>query len=92
MALRRAKSGSVEFSATQVLQYQHLERAIAGLRAELQRQLLSANVHETPVWETFEVTGPHPFTVRGRVWFEYRGHVESRSPFDREADAEARPA
>jgi hypothetical protein len=71
------------FTATTALPYEHLERATAGLRAELRQKLLHADVHEMPLWETFEVTGPHEFTdLRGRVWFEYRARVNSRGPFD----------
>jgi hypothetical protein len=72
------------FTATKALPYEHLERATAGLRAELRQKLLHADVHVMPLWDTFEVTGPHKFTVRGRVWFEYRAKVESRRPFDAE--------
>ena len=73
-----------EFIATAALPYEHLERATAGLRAELRRQLLAADVHEMPLWETFAVTGPIVFEdLRGRTWFEYRASVESRGPFDR---------
>jgi hypothetical protein len=73
-------SGTVKFSASTALPYEHLERATSGLRAELRQRLLHADVHEMPVWETFAVTGPHPFTdLRGRVWFEYRASVESRN-------------
>jgi hypothetical protein len=65
------------------LPYEHLERATAGLRAELRRQLLAADVHQMPVWETFDVTGPSEFTdLRGRTWYEYRATVESRRPFE----------
>jgi hypothetical protein len=71
------RSGSVTFTATTALPYEHLERATAGLRAERRRQLLHVDVHRTPVWETLMVTGPHMFTdLRGRVWFEYRATVE----------------
>jgi hypothetical protein len=74
----------VTFTATTALPYEHLERATAGLRAELRRQLLSVDVNQTPVWETFVVTGPVEFAdLRSRTWFEYRATVESRSPFDR---------
>ncbi len=70
------------FTATAALPYEHLERATAGLRAELRRQLLAADVHAMPRWETFAVTGPREFTdLRGRTWHEYRASVESRSPF-----------
>jgi hypothetical protein len=71
------------FSATAALPYEHLERATAGLRAELRRRLLAADVHDLPKWETFDVTGPSAFTdLRGRTWYEYRATVESRGPFD----------
>jgi hypothetical protein len=74
----------MQFKATAALPYDNRERAVAGLRAELRRQLLAARVHEMPQWETLVVTGPHEFADRrGRIWFEYRASVESRRPFDR---------
>jgi len=76
----------VRFRATTVLPYEHLGRATAGVRAELRRQLLAADVQEMPVWETFEVVDPSTITdTRGRTWFEYRASVVSRNPFEREA-------
>jgi hypothetical protein len=75
------------FTATAVLPYEHLERATAGLCAELRRQLLAAEVHTMPRWETFAVTGPREFTdLRGRTWYEYRASVEIRSPFGAKKD------
>jgi hypothetical protein len=71
------------FSARTALPYEHCERATAGLRAELRRQLLAADVHEMPQWATFHVTGPTELTdLRGRTWYEYRATVEGRPPFD----------
>jgi len=73
-----------QFSASTALPYQHLDRATAGLRAELRHKLVHADVHEMPMWDTFEVTGPPEFTdLRGRVWFEYRATVQARGLFDR---------
>jgi hypothetical protein len=73
------------------LPYEHQERATAGLRAELRRQLLATDVHEMPKWESLHVTGPTEFTdLRGRTWYEYRATVESRRPFDQSATV--RPA
>jgi hypothetical protein len=73
------------FTATTALPYEHLERATAALRAGLRHQLLAADVHRMPLWDTFEVTGPTLTTDgRGRTWFEYRATVESRGPFDSE--------
>ncbi len=73
----------MQFKATAALPYEHLERATAGLRAELRRQLLAADVHAMPRWDTFTVTGPTDFTdLRGRTWYEYRATVESRRSFD----------
>lgn len=73
-----------QFSASTALPYEHLDRATAGLRAELRQRLLHAGVHEMPMWETFAVAGPREFTdLRGRTWYEYRATVESRRPFDR---------
>jgi hypothetical protein len=67
------------FSATTALPYEHLDRATAGLRTELRRQLLAANVHTVPLWDTFAVTGPHQFEDRrGQAWYEYRASVECR--------------
>jgi hypothetical protein len=60
---------TMQFTATTALPYDNRERATAGLRAELRRQLLAADVHEMPQWETFVVTGPHEFAdLRGRIW------------------------
>ena len=71
------------FTAITALPYEHLERATAGLRAELRQKLLHADVHQMPMWETFTVTGPREFTdPRGRRWFEYRATMRSRGPFD----------
>ncbi len=76
----------MQFTATAAYPYEHLERATAGLRAELRRQLLAADVDVTPRWETFTVTGPSVFAdLRGRTWYESRASVESRRPFDRVA-------
>lgn len=36
------------FTATAALPYEHLERATAGLRAELRWKLLAADVHKMP--------------------------------------------
>jgi hypothetical protein len=73
----------VKLTATTALPYEHLERATAGLRAELRRQLLDADAHEMPRWGTFEVTGPTEVVdPRGRTWFEYRASIESQGPLD----------
>ena len=80
---RFAQSGTVKFSAATALPYEHLQRATAGLLAELRQQLLHAGVHEMPLWDTLEVTGRHELTdMRGRRWFEYRATVTARRPFD----------
>jgi hypothetical protein len=72
------------FHATTVLPYEHLDRATAGLRAELRRQLLAANVPEMSEWDTLLVEGPFEMKdARGRTWFEYRATVERRTPFSR---------
>ena len=64
------------FSASAALPYEHLERATAGLRAELRRQMLPADVHTLPAWETFTVTVPiHVTDMRGRTSYEYRATV-----------------
>ena len=66
------------FSATAALPYEHLERATAGLRAELRRQILAADDHAIPRWGSLAVTGPREFTdLRGCTWFEYRATVEA---------------
>jgi hypothetical protein len=66
------------FSAA-ALQYEHLDRATDGLRAELRRRLLAADVHETPLWETFVVTGPIVLLdLRGRNRDEYRTTVKAK--------------
>jgi hypothetical protein len=71
------------FSATTTLPYEHLDRATAGLQAELRRQVLAADVHTLPRWDTFAVTGPRQFEdARGRAWYEYRAWVECRELMD----------
>lgn len=73
----------MKFTASTSLPYQHLERATAGLTAELRRQLVAADLHEMPNWESVQVTGPVEFTdLRGQTWYEYRATVEGRQPFD----------
>lgn len=60
------------FTATTALPYPHLERATAGLRAELRNQLLVANVVAVLDWTRLTVEGPAEFTDdHGRVWFGY---------------------
>jgi len=54
--------GDLTRTATTALLYENLERATAGLRAELRRQLLAADVQVMPAWKTFVVTGPRAFT------------------------------
>src|SRR4051812_37716749 len=57
------------FTATTALPYEHLDRATAGLRAELRRQLAAGDLAD---WSTFRVTGPTEVADgRGRPWFEY---------------------
>jgi hypothetical protein len=59
--------------------YEHLDRATDGLRAEQRRRLLAADVHETPLWETFVVTGPIVLSdLRGRNRDEYRTTVKAK--------------
>lgn len=69
--------GSVPtYSATTALPYPHLERATAGLRAELRHRL---DVGELADWSTLEVTGPAevPDGLQ-RVCYEYRASVDTR--------------
>jgi hypothetical protein len=88
----RARSATLidvsTYTAITGLPYEHLDRATAGLRAELRRQLLRADVHQVPLWATFNVAGPvQTMDARGRIWFEYTATVESRGPFDQEVGA-----
>lgn len=69
------------YRATTALPYEHLERATAGLRAELRHQVLAAEgAGAQPDWSTLEVTGPvlRPDS-RGTVWFEYAATVDLRA-------------
>ena len=60
------------FTATTALPYPHLERATAGLRAELRHKLLAADVVAAPDWARLTVEGPEEFADdRGRTWFGY---------------------
>lgn len=66
-----------------MLPYPHLERATAGLRAELRHQLLAAGMDDLSVWDTFTVTGPAEVAdLHGRTWFEYRAGVVGGGSFD----------
>jgi hypothetical protein len=66
-----------------VLPYRNDKRAAAELRLELRRQLLSEDLYETALWETFEVTGPLEIEdSSGQVWFEYRASVTTYNPFE----------
>jgi hypothetical protein len=71
------------FSAVAALPYEHLDRATAGLRAELRRQILAADVHAMPQRETFDATDrlSSP-TCAGRTLYEDRATVENLWPFD----------
>jgi hypothetical protein len=74
---------SVLFHAITLLPYRHDERAAAELRADLRRQLLTADIYETALWDTFEVTGPVEIEDdRGQVWFQYRASVTTSNPFE----------
>lgn len=66
------------FTATTALPYPHFDRAMAGLRAELRHQLLSAGVTGAPDWSTLTVTGPEEFTdANGHLWFGYWATLDS---------------
>ena len=63
------------------LPYEHLERATAGLRAELRHQLLAAGDPGLPDWSTLVVSGPErQADGRRQTWFAYEATVESRGP------------
>ena len=65
------------YRAVTALPYEHLERATAGLRAELRHQATVGGGQ--PDWSTFDVTGPERAPdARGTVWFEYRATVALR--------------
>jgi hypothetical protein len=67
----------VILTASTALPYAHLERAAAGLRAELRRQL---PIGERADWAALVVTGPTPtLDGLGRTWLEYRATVHSES-------------
>ncbi len=69
-------------STTTAMPYEHLERASAGLCAELRQCLLHADVDESPSWNTVSVTVPPMFSaLRGRTWYQYPATGESRRPF-----------
>lgn len=61
------------YSAVTALPYRHLERATAGLRAQLRLQL---GLDELADWSTLAVDELQRTTdSHGRTWFEYRGTV-----------------
>jgi hypothetical protein len=62
----------VTYTALTALPYPHLERAAAGLRAELRHHLLAAGVVGAQDWAALTVGGPEEFTDgHRRTWFEY---------------------
>lgn len=64
-------------SASTALPYPHLDRATAGLRAQLRHRLAADELAD---WSTLEVQGPAQVPgARGRVWFEYRATVHTRN-------------
>jgi hypothetical protein len=64
------------YEAVTALPYPHLERATAGLGAQLRLQLAASEVAD---WTTLVVDGPaEALDGRGRTWFEYRASVCSR--------------
>ncbi len=66
-------AGVVIYRARTALPYAHLERATAGLRAQLR---LHVPVTETPDWTSFTVTGPAEVRdANGNVWQEYAAEV-----------------
>jgi hypothetical protein len=68
---------AVSYVATTALPFPHLERATAGLRAEVRHLLLDAGVVGAPDWATLTVEGPAEATDGlGRVWFTYRACLE----------------
>ena len=68
-----------QYLATTALPYPHLDRATAGLRAEL-RHHVGAN--EQADWATLTVIGPRQVPdARGRAWFESTAIVQAR-PLD----------
>ncbi len=46
------------YTAVTALPYEHLERATAGLRAQIRDQLLADGITEPPDWRHLTVTGP----------------------------------
>lgn len=63
--------------ATTALPYPYLERAAAGLRAELRHLLLDDGFKDPPDSPRAAGDGPVEFTDdNGRTWFAYRATVE----------------
>jgi hypothetical protein len=68
----------VLYMATTALPYPYLERATAGLRAELRHLLLEARHPEAPDWARLTVQGPQEFADgTGRTWFGYWAALET---------------
>lgn len=69
----------MEVTATTELPYPHLERATAGLRAELRHKLMDSDPDALPDWSTLTVSGPRESADgRGRTWFAYVATIEAR--------------
>src|SRR3954454_8388067 len=75
---REPAAFDVMFAVTTAPLYQHLERATAGLRAELREKVMAAQAAE-PDWATLAVDGPRETTgAHGRTWHEWRASVSPR--------------
>ncbi|MCU1614720.1 MAG: hypothetical protein JWO98_2260 [Frankiales bacterium] len=75
---RRAIIRGVTFTATTALPYPHLDRATAGLRAELRHQLFKAGDPNRPDWSTLVIEGPEEFADgNGHTWFGYWATVKA---------------
>ena len=69
-------------TASTALPFEHLERATAGLRAQLRQEVLAAEgLAVLPVWSTMAVIGPHPeVDSRGTAWLGYRATIDIAPP------------
>lgn len=65
------------YTAATALPYEHLKRATAIIRQQIQQQLILDGVEDPPDWSLMKVSGPtQEQDFYGRPWFWYQGTLD----------------
>jgi hypothetical protein len=65
------------YTAATALPYEHLARATAIIRRQIEQQVALEGIEELPDWSRFQVTGPvEERDFYGRPWFWYIGKLD----------------